>query len=130
MKLSSINPATGELIESFDEISDAELETALQRAEQTFRSYRNTAFAERAGWLRRTHGHVRGAEGKESPDDGSGEQRDHGGDGEHADPLPDDPRPPVAVEMTQVRADIHRHQIGRARQSVLEGWICGHGSTS
>src|SRR5438093_6500993 len=52
MKLSSINPTTGELIESFDEISDADLETALQRAQQTFRSYGNTSFAERAGWLR------------------------------------------------------------------------------
>jgi succinate-semialdehyde dehydrogenase/glutarate-semialdehyde dehydrogenase len=51
MKLSSINPATGELIESFDEISDADLEAALQRARQTFRTYRTTSFAERAGWL-------------------------------------------------------------------------------
>ena len=51
MKLSSINPATGELIESFEEISDADLEAALQRARQTFRTYRSTSFAERAAWL-------------------------------------------------------------------------------
>jgi len=51
MKLQSIDPSTGELIESFDEISDAELETALARAQQTFRTYRSTSFAERAGWL-------------------------------------------------------------------------------
>src|SRR3989442_10160354 len=34
MKLQSIDPTTGELIESFDEISDAELETALARAQR------------------------------------------------------------------------------------------------
>jgi succinate-semialdehyde dehydrogenase/glutarate-semialdehyde dehydrogenase len=51
MTLQSINPATGELIESFEEISDANLEAALARAQQTFRSYRSTSFAERAGWL-------------------------------------------------------------------------------
>jgi succinate-semialdehyde dehydrogenase/glutarate-semialdehyde dehydrogenase len=53
MKLQSINPATGELIQSFNEISDAELEAAMARAQQTFRTYRNTSFAERAAWLRK-----------------------------------------------------------------------------
>src|SRR5712664_4780458 len=53
MALQSINPATGELIESFDEISDADLEAALERARQTWRQYRVTSFAERAGWLRK-----------------------------------------------------------------------------
>ena len=52
MKLQSIDPTTGELIESFDEISDAELEAALERARQTWHHYRRTSFAERAGWLR------------------------------------------------------------------------------
>src|SRR4029077_514158 len=51
MKLESINPATGELIESFEEISDADLEAALQRAQRTFSAYRGSSFAERAGWL-------------------------------------------------------------------------------
>src|ERR1700751_4366753 len=51
MRLKSINPATGELIESFEEISDADLEEALQRAQRTFGTYRKTSFAERAGWL-------------------------------------------------------------------------------
>ena len=50
MKLQSIDPTTGELIESFDEISDAELEAALARAQQAFRAYRTTSFAARAGW--------------------------------------------------------------------------------
>jgi succinate-semialdehyde dehydrogenase / glutarate-semialdehyde dehydrogenase len=52
MKLESFNPATGELIERFEEISDPDLEEALLRAQQTFRTYRRTSFAERAGWLR------------------------------------------------------------------------------
>jgi succinate-semialdehyde dehydrogenase / glutarate-semialdehyde dehydrogenase len=51
MSLQSINPTTGEFIESFDEISDAELEAALERAEQAFRVYRSTSFDERASWL-------------------------------------------------------------------------------
>jgi succinate-semialdehyde dehydrogenase/glutarate-semialdehyde dehydrogenase len=51
MSLQSINPTTGEFIESFDEISDAELEAALERAKQAFRTYRSTSFDERAGWL-------------------------------------------------------------------------------
>ncbi len=53
MTLQSINPATGELIERFDEVGDAAVEAALARAQQTFRSYRGTSFAERAGWLQR-----------------------------------------------------------------------------
>src|SRR5258708_32620310 len=52
MKLQSIDPTTGELIESFDEISDADLEAALERARQTWHHYRRTSFTERAGWLR------------------------------------------------------------------------------
>ena len=51
MKLQSINPATGELIESFEESSDAEVEAALDRAQRTFAAYRKTSFAQRAGWL-------------------------------------------------------------------------------
>ena len=53
MKLQSVDPATGKLIESFEEISDADLEVALARAQQAFLAYRRTSFAERAGWLRR-----------------------------------------------------------------------------
>jgi len=53
MKLESIDPATGELIESFDEIGDSDLEAALARAQQAFHAYRKTSFADRAGWLRK-----------------------------------------------------------------------------
>ena len=51
-KLRSINPANGELIETFDEVSDADLEAALVRAHETFSTYRRTSFVERAGWMR------------------------------------------------------------------------------
>jgi succinate-semialdehyde dehydrogenase/glutarate-semialdehyde dehydrogenase len=51
--LQSIDPTTAKLIESFDEISDTDLEAALARAEQTFRTYRTTSFAERAAWLQK-----------------------------------------------------------------------------
>jgi succinate-semialdehyde dehydrogenase/glutarate-semialdehyde dehydrogenase len=53
MTLQSVNPTTGELIESFAEIGDAALEAALARAQQTFRAYRRTSFAERADWLQK-----------------------------------------------------------------------------
>jgi succinate-semialdehyde dehydrogenase/glutarate-semialdehyde dehydrogenase len=51
--LQSINPATGDLIESFDEISDSDLDAALARAQHVFRAYRSNSFADRAGWLRK-----------------------------------------------------------------------------
>ena len=53
MTLQSIDPASGDIIETFDEPTDAQLEAALERAQQTFRSYRSTSFAQRAGWLRK-----------------------------------------------------------------------------
>jgi succinate-semialdehyde dehydrogenase/glutarate-semialdehyde dehydrogenase len=53
MAIATTNPATGEVLQEFDELTDAELDARLQRAADTFRSYRRTTFAERAGWLRR-----------------------------------------------------------------------------
>jgi succinate-semialdehyde dehydrogenase / glutarate-semialdehyde dehydrogenase len=46
--MSSVNPATLEVLARFDEISDAELERRLARADETFRSWRRRPFAERA----------------------------------------------------------------------------------
>src|SRR4051794_18532474 len=48
MAIASINPATGELLRSFEPLSDASIETALQRAVAAFRTNRNRSFAERA----------------------------------------------------------------------------------
>ncbi len=52
MAITTTNPATGEVIETFEEFSDDQVESALARAAETFRSYRRTSFGERAGWLR------------------------------------------------------------------------------
>src|SRR5512138_1144088 len=51
--MSSVNPATGEVLGRFDEISDAELEARLARAAQTFRAWRRRPFAERAALMRK-----------------------------------------------------------------------------
>jgi succinate-semialdehyde dehydrogenase/glutarate-semialdehyde dehydrogenase len=53
MAISVTNPATGETLETFDELTDAELESILAAAAATFRTYRRTSFAERARWLTR-----------------------------------------------------------------------------
>jgi succinate-semialdehyde dehydrogenase/glutarate-semialdehyde dehydrogenase len=53
MAISTLNPATGEILETFDELSDAELDAKLAAAAQTFRTYRRTSFAERGRWMTR-----------------------------------------------------------------------------
>jgi len=52
MAIATINPATGETVETFDELSDAQLEEKLARAAATATAYRRTTFAQRAQWLR------------------------------------------------------------------------------
>src|ERR1041384_874250 len=56
MAIATINPATGETLKEFAPLPDEELDARLQRAAETFRTYRRTSFAERAGWLRRAAG--------------------------------------------------------------------------
>ena len=48
MGIASINPATGATLKSFDALSETELDRKLQRAADTFRSYRLTSLADRA----------------------------------------------------------------------------------
>ena len=48
MAIQSINPATGEILESFDELTEEQVETKLKLATETFRSYRKTSFEKRA----------------------------------------------------------------------------------
>jgi succinate-semialdehyde dehydrogenase / glutarate-semialdehyde dehydrogenase len=48
MAIATINPATGELVKSFQPLSDAQIEQKLQLAVSTFRGERRTSFAERA----------------------------------------------------------------------------------
>jgi succinate-semialdehyde dehydrogenase/glutarate-semialdehyde dehydrogenase len=48
MPIATVNPSTGELVKSFDPLTDAQLERKLQKAADTFLTYRNVPFAERA----------------------------------------------------------------------------------
>jgi succinate-semialdehyde dehydrogenase/glutarate-semialdehyde dehydrogenase len=48
MAIATVNPATGQVLKTFESLSDAQLEVKLQKAADTFLSYRNTPFAERA----------------------------------------------------------------------------------
>jgi len=48
MAIASINPATGELLERFDPLTDAEIDTRIARAEAAFQHHRRTSFTRRA----------------------------------------------------------------------------------
>ncbi|MGB9279739.1 MAG: NAD-dependent succinate-semialdehyde dehydrogenase [Pseudonocardiaceae bacterium] len=54
MTIATVNPATGELVRSFDALSDEELDRKLHQAAEAFRDYRRTSFAQRAAMLHRT----------------------------------------------------------------------------
>jgi len=47
MPIATINPSTGETLQTFDSLTQSELEDKLERAANTFRTYRITSFAER-----------------------------------------------------------------------------------
>jgi succinate-semialdehyde dehydrogenase/glutarate-semialdehyde dehydrogenase len=51
--IASTNPATGETVKTYDEMSEADVERCLAAAAAASDSYRLTSFAERAGWMRR-----------------------------------------------------------------------------
>ena len=48
MAIASINPATGEVLKTFEPLTSSQLETKLQLAADTFETFRKTTFAERA----------------------------------------------------------------------------------
>ena len=48
MAIASINPATGQLLKSFQPLSEAQVQAKLQLASEAFSRYRRTSFAERA----------------------------------------------------------------------------------
>src|SRR5262245_17410554 len=48
MPFASIDPATGKTLRVFDEHSEAEINERLERAQETFRAYRRTSFADRS----------------------------------------------------------------------------------
>jgi succinate-semialdehyde dehydrogenase/glutarate-semialdehyde dehydrogenase len=53
MAIASINPGTGETLKSFEALSEAQIEEKLKLADSTFRTYRQTPFAERARLMMR-----------------------------------------------------------------------------
>ncbi len=48
MAISTVNPATGEEVRSFEALTEGEIDEKIQRAADTFREYKKTSFAERA----------------------------------------------------------------------------------
>ena len=48
MAIATVNPATGQVVKTFESLSDAQLEVKLQKAADAFLSYRQSSFAERA----------------------------------------------------------------------------------
>src|SRR5580765_1060256 len=48
MPISSVNPATGEVLQDFDSLDQQQLEAKLARAAEAFREHRTTSFADRA----------------------------------------------------------------------------------
>src|ERR1700747_3373896 len=48
MAIATVNPATGQVVKEFESLTDAELEVKLQKAVDTFSTYRKTPFAERS----------------------------------------------------------------------------------
>src|SRR5437660_1175065 len=53
MKLTSINPATGETTKTYTEMTPDEAAQAVEQAHQSWLSWRNTSFVERAGLMKR-----------------------------------------------------------------------------
>ena len=48
MAIKSINPATGETLKTFEELTPQHIDEKIQQAADTFRRYQKTPFAERA----------------------------------------------------------------------------------
>jgi succinate-semialdehyde dehydrogenase/glutarate-semialdehyde dehydrogenase len=53
MAIASINPMTGKTLKTFEPLNESEINEKLQRAADTFRSYRDTTFAEREPLMQR-----------------------------------------------------------------------------
>jgi succinate-semialdehyde dehydrogenase/glutarate-semialdehyde dehydrogenase len=56
MPIATVNPANGETLKTYQAMDEEEIERRLQLAEATFRTYRTTAFADRARLLHRAAG--------------------------------------------------------------------------
>jgi succinate-semialdehyde dehydrogenase/glutarate-semialdehyde dehydrogenase len=56
MAIATVNPATGETVKTYDEMSDEDVDRCLAAAAATHASYRRTSFGDRAGWMRQAAG--------------------------------------------------------------------------
>jgi succinate-semialdehyde dehydrogenase/glutarate-semialdehyde dehydrogenase len=52
--IATVNPTTGNTVQTFTPATDDDIEATLSRAAERFDDYRRTTFAERTGWLRAT----------------------------------------------------------------------------
>jgi succinate-semialdehyde dehydrogenase / glutarate-semialdehyde dehydrogenase len=52
MAIATINPATGEVLKTYDPMSPDQIEAAIGRSQEAFLALRRTTFADRAGWMR------------------------------------------------------------------------------
>ena len=59
MSIQSINPATGELIETFEPYTEAQIDEALDQARHAYLRRRDQSFAERAAGMRRVAAYLR-----------------------------------------------------------------------
>jgi succinate-semialdehyde dehydrogenase/glutarate-semialdehyde dehydrogenase len=53
MAIATINPATGETLKTFEALTDAQVDQKIQKATETFHTFRNLSFAERARMMNR-----------------------------------------------------------------------------
>lgn len=52
MAIATINPATGEIIKTFEPLTNTEIEEKLEQAQKAFRTYRRVSIPERAVWMK------------------------------------------------------------------------------
>jgi succinate-semialdehyde dehydrogenase/glutarate-semialdehyde dehydrogenase len=52
MPIATVNPANGETVQTFDALTEEEVDERIARAAAAFQTYRRTSYAERAGWMR------------------------------------------------------------------------------
>lgn len=51
MGIATINPATGELLKTFEALTDAQIENSLSLAQQAFEQYRHLPYEQKANWM-------------------------------------------------------------------------------
>lgn len=52
MAIATINPATGEIVKTFEPLGDSEIEAKLDRSQKAFRAYRRVPMSQRAAWMK------------------------------------------------------------------------------